>query len=105
MAYAIVATGGKQYKVQEGDVLKVEKLSGNVGEQVTFDKVLMFADGEQVIIGQPTLDQVSVSGQIVDQGKNRKVIVFKYKRRKRYRRKQGHRQMFTAVKIGPIHMA
>lgn len=105
MAYAIVATGGKQYKVQEGDVLKVEKLSGNVGEQVTFDKVLMFADGEKVIIGQPTLDQVSVSGQIVDQGKNRKVIVFKYKRRKRYRRKQGHRQMFTAVKIGPIHMA
>lgn len=105
MAYAIVATGGKQYRVKEGDVLKIEKLKGEVGEQVTFDKVLLFADGENVMIGQPTLDQISVSGQIVDQGKHRKVIVFKYKRRKRYRRKQGHRQLFTAVKIGPIHMA
>ncbi len=103
--YAVVASGGKQYKVQEGDVLKVEKLDGNIGEDVSFDKVLMFSDGENVMVGQPLLDQVAVNGQIVEQGKLKKIIVFKYKRRKRYRRTQGHRQAFTAVKIESIKAA
>lgn len=100
--YAVVATGGKQYKVKEGEVLRVEKLSGDVGQEISFDKVLMFSDGESVKIGQPLVDGVTVRGHIVDQAKAKKIIVFKYKRRKRYRRKQGHRQQYTAVKIDTI---
>jgi large subunit ribosomal protein L21 len=100
--YAVVASGGKQYRVQEGDTLHVEKIPGEIGEQVAFDQVLMVSDGEDVKIGQPVLENAVVHGTIVEQGKGRKVIVFKYKRRKRYRRKQGHRQLFTAVKIGAI---
>lgn len=100
--YAVVATGGKQYKVQRGDVLRVEKLAGDVGSEVAFDKVLMFSDGENVQIGQPVVEGAVVKGRIIEQGKSKKVIVFKYKRRKRYRRKQGHRQQYTAVKIDAI---
>ncbi len=102
--YAVVATGGKQYRVEEGDILRVEKLVGDVGSQVAFDKVLIFSNGEDVKIGQPEVDGVTVHGQIVAQGKSKKVIVFKYKRRKRYRRKQGHRQLFTAVRIDRIEV-
>ena len=102
MMYAVVATGGKQYKVQEGEILHVEKLEGDVGAAVSFDSVLMFSDGEKVSLGQPLLDGAVVSGHIVQQGKEKKVIAFKYKRRKRYRRKVGHRQMFTAVQIDSI---
>ena len=101
--YAVVNSGGKQYKVQKGEVLKVEKISGDVGNAVTFDRVLMFSDGENVSIGQPVLDGVSVEGHIVEQGKAKKIIVFKYKRRKRFRRKNGHRQEFTAVQIDSIN--
>jgi large subunit ribosomal protein L21 len=100
--YAVVVTGGKQYKVEEGDTLRVEKLKGDVGAEVAFDRVLLFSDGESVKIGQPVLDGASVHGHIVEQNKAKKVLVFKYKRRKRYRRKQGHRQLFTAVKIDKI---
>ncbi len=100
--YAIVNTGGKQYKIQQGDVLRVEKIPGEVGSPVSFDKVLMFSDGENVNIGRPVIDNVAVRGHIVDQGKNKKIIVFKYKRRKRYRRKLGHRQQYTAIKIDSI---
>ncbi len=100
--YAIVNTGGKQYKIQQGDVLRVEKIPGEVGSPVSFDKVLMFSDGENVNIGRPVLDNVAVRGCIVEQGKNKKIIVFKYKRRKRYRRKLGHRQQYTAIKIDSI---
>ena len=100
--YAVVNTGGKQYKVQAGDVLRVEKMPGDVGSPVTFDKVLMVADGEEINVGQPVLENTSVKGTIVEQGKAKKIIVFKYKRRKRFRRKQGHRQTFTAVKIDSI---
>jgi len=101
--YAVVNSGGKQYKIQQGEVLRVEKLSGDVGSSVTFDRVLMFSDGENVSIGQPLLDGVSVEGHIVEQGKAKKIIVFKYKRRKRFRRKNGHRQEFTAIKIDSIN--
>ena len=100
--YAIIASGGKQYKVRQGDILRVEKITGEVGSPVTFEKVLMYSDGETASIGQPVLDNVAVKGHIVDQGKGKKIIVFKYKRRKRYRRKQGHRQLYTAVKIDSI---
>ncbi len=100
--YAVVATGGKQYKVREGEILRVEKIPGDVGAPVSFDKVLMASDGETVSIGQPFLENGAVSGHITEQGKAKKVLVFKYKRRKRYRRKNGHRQPYTAVKIDGI---
>ena len=100
--YAVVATGGKQYRVQEGDTLRIEKIPGDVGAEVAFDRVLMVSDGDDVKVGKPVLENAVVSGTIVEQGKGRKILVFKYKRRKRYRRKQGHRQLFTAVKIGTI---
>jgi large subunit ribosomal protein L21 len=100
--YAVVNSGGKQYKVREGEIFRVEKISGDVGSSVSFDKVLMFSDGENVKIGQPVLDDVAVQGHIVEQGKHKKILVFKYKRRKRYRRKQGHRQQYTAIRIDSI---
>jgi len=100
--YAVVATGGKQYRVQEGDTLRIEKIPGEVGSDVAFDQVLMVSDGDDVKVGQPVVENAVVNGTIVEQGKGRKILVFKYKRRKRYRRKQGHRQLFTAVKIGTI---
>ena len=100
--YAVVNSGGKQYKVQQGQVLRVEKISGDVGNPVTFERVLMFSDGEKVSIGQPALKDIAVEGHIVEQGKAKKLIVFKYKKRKRYRRKKGHRQEFTAVLIDSI---
>jgi len=100
--YAVITSGGKQYKVRQGDILKVEKIPGDVGSAVTFDKVLMVSDGDAVNIGRPVLDDVAVKGRIVQQDKARKIIVFKYKKRKRYRRTQGHRQQFTAIKIDSI---
>ncbi|MBW2367344.1 MAG: 50S ribosomal protein L21 [Deltaproteobacteria bacterium] len=100
--YAVVASGGKQYKVQEGDVLRIEKIDGDVGASVAFDNVLMVSDGESVKLGQPIVENAAVHAQIIEQGKARKIIVFKYKRRKRYRRTQGHRQQFTAVRIDRI---
>ncbi len=100
--YAVVNSGGKQYKVQQGEILRVEKIAGDVGSPVKFDRVLLYSDGENVSIGQPVLDSVLVEGHIVEQGKAQKIIVFKYKRRKRFRRKRGHRQEFTAVRIDSI---
>ena len=100
--YAVLNSGGKQYKVRKGEILRVEKLPGEVGSPVIFDRILMFSDGEDVNIGQPVLEGVAVKGHIVEQGKAKKIIVFKYKRRKRYRRKRGHRQEYTAVQIDSI---
>ncbi|MFW6011094.1 MAG: 50S ribosomal protein L21 [Desulfosalsimonas sp.] len=100
--YAVVAAGGKQYRVSEGDVLRIEKMPGNVGETVTFDRVLMLSDGDTVSVGEPVLADAEVSGKILEQGRSKKVLVFKYKRRKRYRRKKGHRQSYTAVRIESI---
>ena len=100
--YAVVNTGGKQYKVQEGDLLRVEKLPGEIGAEIAFDQVLLYSDGENLTIGQPTVENAIVNGHIVEQSKAKKIIVFKYKRRKRYRRKQGHRQLYTTVKIDSI---
>jgi large subunit ribosomal protein L21 len=100
--YAVVATGGKQYRVEEGEVLKVEKLPGEVGEEIVLNDVLLYSDGENVNIGQPKVDGASVKAEIVEQGRLKKVIIFKYKRRKRYRKKQGHKQHFTAIRIKQI---
>lgn len=101
--YAVVATGGKQYRVEAGDIVRVEKLAGELGAEVAFDQVLMLGDGETVRIGQPLVEGVAVKGHIIEQDKYKKILVFKYKRRKRYRRKQGHRQPYTAVKIDAIN--
>ncbi|OQX26543.1 MAG: 50S ribosomal protein L21 [Desulfobacteraceae bacterium IS3] len=100
--YAVVQTGGKQYRVEKGETFRVEKLPGEIGSPVFFDKVLMFSDGETVKIGQPLLEGLTVRGHIIEQGKAKKILVFKYKRRKRYRRKQGHRQQYSAVTIDGI---
>jgi len=102
--YAVVSTGGKQYKVQEGETLSVEKLPGEVGSQVSFDRVLMFSDDENISVGKPVIENAVVSAHVIEQGKARKILVFKYKRRKRYRRTQGHRQAFTKVKIDSIEV-
>jgi large subunit ribosomal protein L21 len=100
--YAIMTSGGKQYRVQEGDVLRLEKIDGDVGASVSFDQVLMVSDGEEVQLGRPVLEGAAVHASIVEQNKAKKILVFKYKRRKRYRRKQGHRQLYTAVRIDKI---
>ena len=100
--YAVVATGGKQYKVSEGDILRIEKIAGDVGDAVSLDRVLMLSEGDDVTIGTPVVDNAMVNASIVEQDKAKKILVFKYKRRKRYRRKQGHRQPFTAIKIDKI---
>ena len=101
--YAVVATGGKQYRVEEGDVVRIEKIPGEIGEPVSFDRVLMISDGDNVTIGQPVVENAAVDGRIVEQDRAKKVLVFKYKRRKRFRRKQGHRQYYTAVRITGIN--
>ena len=100
--YAVIKTGGKQYRVDPGKEVRVEKLDGEVGDTVTFEQVLVASDGENIKVGKPFLEDTKVVGRITHQGKNRKVVVFKYKRRKGYRKKQGHRQLFTQVKIDEI---
>ncbi|PIE70338.1 MAG: 50S ribosomal protein L21 [Deltaproteobacteria bacterium] len=101
--YAVVCTGGKQYRVEQGDVVRVEKLTGAVGEEVTFDDIRLVADGEALTVDKAALEGCSVRGQIVEQEKGKKIIVFKYKRRKRFRKTQGHRQAYTAVRISSIN--
>ena len=96
--YAIVTTGGKQYKVCENDVISVEKLDANVGDKINLD-VLMLVDGDKVTNGNPLVNGAEVVAEVVEQGKEDKIVVFKYKAKKNYRRKQGHRQPFTALKI------
>lgn len=100
--YAIVRTGGKQYQVEAGDTLRVEKLLGEVGDTVELADVLLVVDGETVRIGQPMVDGARVVARIVEQGRHKKIIVFKKKRRKGYQVKKGHRQMYTALNIETI---
>ena len=96
--YAIIETGGKQYRVQQGDVICVEKLNAAVGEAVCFDHVLVLGEGEGIKIGTPYVGS-AVEGKVVEEGKGKKVIIFKYKAKKDYRKKQGHRQPYTMVEI------
>ena len=101
MAHAVIRTGGKQYRVAEGDVVRVEKLDGAPGDKVTFDEILFFG-GETPKFGSPLVSGAKVSGEIVTQARDKKIIIFKFKKRKKYRRKAGHRQSFTAVKITEV---
>jgi large subunit ribosomal protein L21 len=102
MGYAVIRTGGKQYRVTPGDVIRVEKLAGEPGTDVEFVEVLMTEDGGSVRVGTPLVSGARVTGQVLQQGKAKKVLVFKKKRRKNYRRHQGHRQQFTAVRVTQI---
>ena len=100
--YAIIETGGKQYRVQEGDVVRVEKIEIADGETVKFDKVLLVADEGKLNVGKPYVDGAVVEAVVENQGKAKKIIIFKYKAKKDYRKKQGHRQPYTQVKIEKI---
>lgn len=100
--YAVIATGGKQYRVSEGDRLRVETLEGDVGQKIVFDKVLMVGGDDAAKVGTPTLKGVTVEAEIEDHNRAKKIVVFKFKRRKNYRRKYGHRQPYTALKITRI---
>jgi len=100
--FAVIKTGGKQYKVQEGDVLEIEKLHKDKGQKVTFDKVLLIEDGEKTLIGTPFIENALVKAEIIENFKDKKIIVFKKKRRKQYKKKRGHRQDLTRVKIEMI---
>ena len=100
--HAIIETGGKQYKVAEGDTLFIEKLPNEGGENVTFDKVLAILDGDNATFGTPVVSGAKVEATVEKNGRGKKIIVFKYKSKKNYRRKQGHRQPYTKVTIGKI---
>ncbi len=101
--YAIIETGGKQYRVQEGDVLFIEKLNVEAGEAVDFDKVLAVSNGEELTVGSPVVEGAKVSATVEKNGKGKKVIIYKYKAKKDYRKKQGHRQPYTKVVINKIN--
>ena len=100
--YAIIETGGKQYKVQEGDIVLVEKLAIEEGSPVSFDKVLLVSNDSELTPGKPYVDGAVVEGTVLEQGKAKKIIVYKYKAKKNERKRQGHRQPFTKVKIDKI---
>lgn len=100
--YAIIQTGGKQYKVAEGEILKIEKLEGGAGDKLTLDQVLMIKDESGTRIGTPIVKDALVTVEVIEQGREKKIIVYKYKKRKNYRRKQGHRQAYTKIKVEKI---
>ena len=100
--YAIIETGGKQYKVQNGDQIRVEKLNVEAGAAVVFDKVLVAGEGADIKVGTPYLDGLTVEGKVIESGKGKKVVIFKYKAKKDYRKKQGHRQPYTLVEITAV---
>ena len=102
--HAIIETGGKQYKVAEGDTLFIEKLPVEAGEAVTFDKVLAVIDGDNLTVGTPVVEGAKVDASVVKNGKGKKILVFKYKPKKGYRKRQGHRQPYTKVTIGAISL-
>lgn len=100
--YAIIETGGKQYKVAEGDIIRCDLLESEVGSDVTFDRVVLAASGDDIKIGAPMLDGASVTGTVLRQAKDKKILVFRYKPKKRVRKLNGHRQRFAEVKITKI---
>ena len=100
--YAVVKTGGKQYRVAKDDVLKIERLTGDEGDIITLDEVLMIGDGADVTLGAPLIAGASVAAEIVEQTRGPKIVIFKKRRRQNYRRKKGHRQMLTVVRITDI---
>jgi large subunit ribosomal protein L21 len=100
--YAIIRTGGKQFRAEPGKTIKVPSLKAEVGDAITFDDVLLATTDDGLKLGAPTVDGATVTGEVVEHGKDKKIIVFKWKRRKNYRRKQGHRQKYTTVRINEI---
>jgi large subunit ribosomal protein L21 len=100
--YAVIATGGKQYKVTKGETLRVEKLAGDEGSTVKLDKVLMVADGDKVSVGTPTLDKASVTAKIMAHGRGDKIEIIKFRRRKHSRSQMGHRQSYTEIEVTDI---
>ena len=102
MAYAIIRTGGKQYRAESGKTIRVPSLPGDAGSKVTFNDVILGSNGNETFVGVPSLKGASVAGEIVKHGRDKKIVVFKMKRRKNYAKKQGHRQGFTEVRIGDI---
>ena len=102
--HAIIETGGKQYKVAEGDVVFIEKMAAEAGETVTFDKVLAVLDGDKQTFGTPVIEGAKVSATVVKNGKNKKIMICKYTPKKGYRKRQGHRQPYTKVEIGKISL-
>lgn len=102
--YAIIKTGGKQYKVSEGDLVRVEKLAYEVGDTVDFDQVLLVSNDGELKVGSPIVEGAKVSATVEDQNKDKKIVVYKYKPKKQYRKKHGHRQPYTLVKINSISL-
>tara|TARA_B100000676_G_scaffold310742_1_gene378248 strand:+ start:3829 stop:4140 length:312 start_codon:yes stop_codon:yes gene_type:complete len=100
--YAVIKTGGKQYRVEEGDVVRIEKIEVATGESVDFDQVLLVANGDDVKVGQPVLEGAKVTAEVLEQGRHKKIKIVKFRRRKHSRKQQGHRQWYTAVKITGI---
>lgn len=100
--FAVVKTGGKQYRVEKDDILKIEKIDGEAGDQVVLDEVLFVGDGDKVSVGAPLVDGASIAGEILEQKRDRKIIIFKKRRRQNYRRKAGHRQHKTVIRITDI---
>ena len=100
--YAVIVTGGKQYKVAEGEFLKIEKLDVPVGEAISFDRVLLIGNGEDVKIGAPVVEGAKVTAEVIDQGRHDKITIIKFRRRKHSMTRQGHRQWYTEVKITGI---
>ncbi len=100
--YAVISTGGKQYKVAPGDVVRVESLDAKKGDTVELKDVYMIADGEKVSVGKPTLPSAKVTAEVVEQGRGEKLLIFKHRRRKGFRKTTGHRQNYTAIKVKEI---
>ncbi|AJD47056.1 50S ribosomal protein L21 [Alcanivorax sp. S71-1-4] len=100
--YAVIKTGGKQYRVEEGDLLRIEKIEAGEGETLEFGEVLLVANGDSITVGQPLVSGAKVTAEVVSQGRHKKIKIVKFRRRKHYRKQQGHRQWFTEVKITGI---
>lgn len=103
-SYAVIQTGGKQYRVQEGDTIRVEALDGNDGESIELDDVLMVSNKGKVKLGSPSVKGAKVTAEVVGQGKGKKIVIYKYKPKTRYRRKNGHRQLYTDLRITGISL-
>jgi large subunit ribosomal protein L21 len=102
--YAIIRSGDKQFRAEPGKTVRLPSVEAEVGETVTFDEILLTSDGDSITVGTPVLSGATVTGEVVAHGRGRKIIIFKWKRRKNYRRKQGHRQGYTDVRIGEINV-
>ena len=105
MMHAVVKTGGKEYRISKGDVIRVEKMDGKVGDQVTMKDILMVSDEGQVQVGNPLLANAMITGEIVQQVKGEKILTYKMKRRKNYRRTKGHRQTYTYIRVNEISLS